>query len=151
MPQTNTASCLCGAVRMVCGDPAGPGSYCHCVDCRKSTGGAFGVAIPFHADQFSVLGGRIGSFTKQADSGNDLTRNFCLDCGSPVFGTSPQHPGLIYVKAGMLDDQSLVQPTHQSWCRSKVAWAEIDAGLPMHPKGKTQRKSQEIRYRENLP
>lgn len=122
---------------MVCGAPVGTGSYCHCEDCRKSTGSAFSVAIPFESDQFRVLRGRIGSFTKQADSGNELTRNFCLNCGSPLFGTSPEHPGRVYVKAGALDDQSLVQPTHQSWCQSKVDWSEIDDDLPSHPKGRT--------------
>ena len=137
MPKEITASCLCGEVQMLCGNPVGTGNYCHCEDCRKSTGSAFSVAIPFESDQFRVLGGRIGSFTKYADSGNELTRNFCLDCGSPLFGTSPEHPGRVYVKAGILDVQSLVQPTHQSWCQSKVEWSEIDEELPSHPKGRT--------------
>ena len=137
MPKEVTASCLCGAVKMVCGNPTGTGSYCHCEDCRKSTGSAFSVAIPFQADQFRLLRGKVGSFTKQAESGNELTRNFCLECGTPVFGTSPQHPGLVYVKAVSLNDQSLGQPTHQSWCQSKVTWSEIDEDIPSHPKGRT--------------
>jgi len=61
---------------MLCGNSVGTGSHCHCEDCRKSTGGAFSVAIPFESDQFRVLGGRIGSYTKYADGGNELTRNF---------------------------------------------------------------------------
>jgi len=60
---------------------------------------------------------------------------FCLDCGSPLVGLSPEHPGRVYVKAGILDDQSLFQPTHQSWCQSKVEWSEIDDELPSYPNG----------------
>ena len=136
MPKEITASCLCGEAQLSCGCPVGTGSYCHCEDCRKQTGSAFSIAIPFEAGDFRVLRGKIGSFTKSSDSGNDLTRNFCLNCGSPLFGTSPEHPGMVYVKAGVLDDQSLVQPTHQSWCQSKVEWSEIDKKLPTHPRGR---------------
>lgn len=137
MPKDITASCFCGQVELFCGHPLGPGSYCHCTDCRKSTGSAFSVAIPFAANRFEVRRGRIGSFTSTAESGHVLTRNFCLDCGSPLFGTSPQHPGRVYVKAGVLDDQTCVQPTHQSWCQSRVGWSGIDPALPAYPKGKT--------------
>ncbi|QRM32714.1 GFA family protein [Microvirga sp. VF16] len=116
--------------------PLGPGTYCHCEDCRKSTGSAFSVAVPFEASEFRVLSGETGSFTKIADSGNELTRYFCLKCCSPLYGTSPQHPGQVYVKAGVLDEQSLVRPTHQSWCQSQVEWSVIDPDLPSYPKGR---------------
>lgn len=131
-----TATCLCGEAQLRCGQPIGTGSYCHCVDCRKSTGSAFSVAIPFHAEEFQVLKGRIGSFTKIADSGSELTRNFCLGCGAPLYGTSQKHPDTVYVKAGVIDDQSLIQPTHESWCQSKVKWSMITSDLPTHEKGK---------------
>lgn len=130
------ASCLCGEVQMDCGTPVGKGSYCHCEDCRKQSGSAFSVAIPFDAQQFKLLKGSVGSFTKTADSGNEITRNFCLNCGSPVFGTSPQCPDVVFVKGGALHDQTLVQPTHQSWCQSKVEWAKIDDDLPNFPRAK---------------
>lgn len=132
-----TASCLCGAVQLSCDAPMGPGSYCHCTDCRASGGSAFSVAIPFSSDTFRVTSGETTAFTRQADSGHTLTRHFCPTCGSPLYGTSPDHPGRVYVKAGALHDQSLVHPTHQSWCRSKVTWADIDPTLPSFPKGKT--------------
>ncbi len=131
-----TATCLCGEAHLKCGRPLGTGSYCHCMDCRKSTGGAFSVAIPFEADSFHVLTGRIGSFTKTSDDGNELTRNFCLGCGAPLFGTSQLHPKTVYVKAGVIDDQSLIHPTHESWCQSKVKWSVIEPELASYPKGK---------------
>ncbi len=136
MTRKITASCLCGDAQLLCGTPAGTGSYCHCEDCRRSTGSAFSVAVPFEADGFRVLKGRIGSFAKLSDGGNELTRNFCLGCGAPLFGTSPAHPGRVYVKAGVINDQSIVRPTYQSWCRSKVGWSEISGDLPSHPQGK---------------
>ncbi|WP_417309173.1 GFA family protein [Devosia sp.] len=136
MSEVITASCLCGEVRISCGDQVGAGGYCHCEDCRKATGSAFGVNIPFAAETFRVLSGEIGSFTKTADSGNELTRHFCLHCGSPLYGTSPQHPHRVYVRAGIIDQPQLVHPASQSWCQSKVAWAEIDENLPSYPRAR---------------
>lgn len=132
----SNASCLCGDVQIDCGTALGTGSYCHCEDCRKQTGSAFSVAVPFDADQFEVLTGSIGSFTKIADSGREITRNFCLRCGSPLFGTSAAFPDLIFVKAGCLHDQFVVSPTHQSWCQSKVTWADIHESSPKYPRSK---------------
>ncbi len=136
MPKEVTASCLCGDCQIVCGAPVGAGSYCHCTDCRKQTGSAFSVALPFDISEFHILSGAFGSYTKIGDSGDKITRNFCLACGSPVFGTSQSYPELVFVKAGSLDDQSFVQPTHQSWCHSKTHWSEIDEKLPSFTKAK---------------
>ncbi len=132
-----TATCLCGSVRISCGKPVGPGGYCHCEDCRRVTGSAFSVNVPFEAGEFHVIVGETGSFTKFADSGNELTRHFCRNCGSPLFGTSPQHPGRVYVRAGVIDQPSLLRPGSQSWCQSKVEWATIGLELPSYAKGRT--------------
>lgn len=132
-----TATCLCGSVRISCGKPVGPGGYCHCDDCRRVTGSAFSVNVPFEASGFRVVVGETGSFTKLADSGNELTRHFCRNCGSPLFGTSPQHPDRVYVRAGVIDQPSLVRPGSQSWCQSKVEWATIGLELPSYAKGRT--------------
>ncbi|WP_425010623.1 GFA family protein [Paracoccus alkanivorans] len=131
------ASCLCGSVRISCGTPAGPAAYCHCEDCRRCTGSAFTVSLPFRADGFRVISGETDSFTKVADSGHELTRHFCPNCGSPLYTSSPKHPDLVYVKAGTLDNSALVQPAYQSWCQSKVAWSTIGIGLPSYSKGRT--------------
>lgn len=137
VPMEVRASCLCGAVTIACGEPLGPGAYCHCADCRKVTGSAFGVNIPFDAAQFRVLSGEIGSFTKTADSGNELTRFFCRNCGSPLYGLSPQHPGRIYVRAGVLDDSSFVRPAYESWCQSRVDWSVPGPDLPAYAKDRS--------------
>ena len=124
-----TASCLCGSVGISCGVPTGPAAYCHCEDCRKCTGSAFNISVPFQAETFRVTSGEIGSFAKTADSGNELTRHFCRNCGSPLYTSSLRHPDVVYVKAGILDDPSSVQPVYQSWCQSRVGWATIPPGL----------------------
>lgn len=130
-----TGACLCGAVRFRYRGEIGPAAYCHCADCRRTTGSAFNISIGMDRDTFEITAGAPRAFTKTADSGNELTRHFCGDCGSPVYTSSPVQPDRVYVKAGLLDDPSLVRPARQAWTASKVAWADIDPALPGFARG----------------
>jgi hypothetical protein len=88
------------------------------------------------ADGLRILSGELGSFTKNGDSGCELTRHFCQTCGSPVFTSSPRDPAVIYVKAGLLDDPEAVRPALQCWTRSKVAWADPPSWIDSFEKGR---------------
>lgn len=122
-------SCLCGEVRFSYEGPIGKAAYCHCSDCRRTTGSAFNISVGLDAGRFRLAGIAPSTFTKTADSGNPLTRHFCPKCGSPVYTSFPAHPEKIYLKAGLINDASMVMPSHQSWLRSAVSWAFIDANL----------------------
>ena len=102
--------CLCGAIRFAVVGSLAPAAYCHCSDCRKCTGSAFNVSVPVSVDIFNLLSGKPKGFSKTADSGNELTRHFCPECGSPLYTSSPRHPDRVYVKAGSLDDPNVVAP-----------------------------------------
>lgn len=136
MSEAITGGCLCGGVRFAAAGPAGLAGYCHCTDCRRTTGSAFNLSLPVAARHFRLLAGRPRGFTKRADSGAELTRHFCPDCGAPLYTTSPRHPELVYLKAGAVDDPALVRPGHQAWTRSAVAWARIPPDLPSFPEGR---------------
>src|SRR5262249_43919479 len=111
-------------------------NYCHCEDCRRCTGSAFNIGVRVEARQFRVAKGSPRAFTKTGESGNSLTRHFCPECGSPLYTTSPVHPDILYLKAGCIDEPSIVHPIHQIWMNSKVAWATIGSDLPGFPKGR---------------
>jgi len=136
MAKVVTGGCLCGRVRYEYGGEVGPANYCHCADCRRCTGSAYNVGVRFERAHFRFVSGIPRSFTKHADSGNELTRHFCGDCGSPLFTSSPIHPEHIYAKAGCLDDPTIVHPSHQSWTGSAVAWSRIADDLQSFEKGR---------------
>ena len=86
------------------------GVYAEACDINvRATSGRRTIAIAKIADahSFKIIA---GGFTKQADSGNPLTRYFCPECGSPLYTVSPVHTEVIYVKAGTFDDSRLIQP-----------------------------------------
>lgn len=129
MESTVTGGCLCGSVRYEYRGEVGPAGYCHCADCRRTSGSAFGVSVRVQTAGFRIVSGQPKGFTKLGDSGRAVTRYFCPDCGSPLYTAPPLHPDVYFIKAGSLDDPSLVKPNRQAWMRSRVDWAEIDPGL----------------------
>ena len=135
MKRILSGGCLCGSVRYEYdGEPEGA-SYCHCDDCRKATGGPYTVGVLVRATNLRIVSGRAQGYTTTGDSGNLITREFCPDCGSPLFTRARAHPGLVWIKAGSLDEPELVKPTHQTWTQCAVPWAYLSKDLPGFPKG----------------
>ena len=131
-----TGGRLCGHVRFAYTGDVGPATYCHCEDCRKASGSAFHVGVPLDAPSFQVVSGKPKAFTKRADSGNEITRYFCPECGSPVYNLLPSRPGIVFVKASALDDPRYVRPGSEIWVGSSVPWSRIAPDLPSFDRGR---------------
>jgi hypothetical protein len=127
--------CLCGHVVYEYGGSVGPANYCHCEDCRRCTGSAFNIGVRFDLAEFRITSGAPKGFTKRGESGNELTRHFCPQCGSPIYTSSPKHPEYVYVKAGTLNDPTIVKPIRQSWVSSAVSWSKVPGGISSFAKG----------------
>jgi hypothetical protein len=125
---------LCGAVRYRIGAEPVMVAVCHCSTCQKNTGSAFStnVALPVAAVAFT--GDSLASYEEResADSA-PFYRSFCSRCGSPISGHGDAYPGIVFVKAGTLDDPSWVRPTVHMWCAEKQPWVVIDEATPQFP------------------
>ena len=88
-----SGGCLCGKIRyQVTGDPVRM-AICHCDDCRKATGAAFTTNIFVKADDLVLLQGTPKQYLHPTDSGSTMTKEFCPDCGSQLFGYSSRSAG----------------------------------------------------------
>jgi hypothetical protein len=125
--------CLCGAVRYECTGNPEDASYCHCDDCKKATGGPYTVGVLVKVVDLRILSGRVKGYTTIADSGRKITREFCPNCGSPLFTRAEKCPDLVFLKAGCLDESELIKPSCQIWTKRAVPWAYIDEKLPCYP------------------
>jgi hypothetical protein len=122
----SSGGCLCGSVRYAFeGRPKFTG-VCHCAHCQKQSGSAFSVNLGVSEAKLTVMG-EVAEYHDAAESGATLFRRFCARCGSPLFSVSSSAPGLVYIKAGTLDDTSTVQPGMHVWTASKQAWVGIEA------------------------
>ncbi|MBB6588040.1 GFA family protein [Ralstonia solanacearum] len=122
-----TGGCLCGKVRYrLMAEPVAA-RICWCRDCQHiSSNGTVNAIVPSSAIEIS---GSPAEHTTTADSGNQVLRRFCPQCGSHLFADSTGRPGLTVVRLGTLDDPSSIKPSANVWSASAPMWACLDADL----------------------
>jgi hypothetical protein len=126
MSATRDGGCQCGRVRYrIEGDPIGL-AVCHCTECQRQSGSAFGMSLAVRSAAFRITAGEPRSFTVTADSGRAKTCSFCPDCGTRI--THQTHPAALSVKAGTLDDTSWLVPDAHYWTKRKQPWVVIPEG-----------------------
>jgi hypothetical protein len=120
--------CQCGHVRYeIEGAPLGL-AVCHCNGCQRQSGSAFGMSLAISGDQFSLLRGGLKSFEVDCDSGRRKTCSFCPECGVRIHHRDED--GHLSIKAGTLDDRTMLWPDAHYWTAEKQAWVEIPDGVP---------------------
>ncbi|KAM0323635.1 hypothetical protein ACHAQA_008570 [Verticillium albo-atrum] len=115
--------CLCGAIKFtITGDPMAS-ALCHCNDCRKTSGSAFAVNWVVLAHQVAVTG-KPAEYTAPAKSGNPVTNHFCGACGTTLWRDGPATQGMMYVKAGTLEEDALgaTRPVAEIFTKRRAAW-----------------------------
>jgi hypothetical protein len=131
MTEVYEGGCQCGQVRYRLAGPLAPAYACHCRDCQRQTASAFAVAVPIALSDFTLTG-ETGTYEYVADSGARKTCVFCSGCGVRIHHLSSDAPGRASLKAGTLDDTSVLEPVAHLWTGSKQAWVRLDPGVPAH-------------------
>lgn len=123
---SKTGGCLCGAVRYeMASDPVMQG-VCHCKNCQKQAGTAFSMLVAVPEGALSVTG-TLTTYQDQGETGGAVERRFCGTCGSPLFSHVGSAPGMVFIKAGTLDDTTGFAPAFQVWTRSRQDWIDLGA------------------------
>lgn len=120
--------CLCGAVRYAVAWPPAAVVVCHCRNCQKQAGSALSVVGVSPRDAL-MLTGELAIYEDRGESGQTVWRKFCPKCGSPVLTDTPaaQRDGLIFFKAGTLDETADLRPSLHYFRRSAQGWFPFPA------------------------
>ena len=98
-----SGGCQCGAVRYaIAGAPLALYA-CHCRECRKQSGSAFGLSLQVRRDDLRLTAGEPRVWERPTDSGGRLACWFCPACGSRLWHEPVPGRGTATVKAGSLD------------------------------------------------
>ena len=114
--------CRCGAVR-----------YCWCRDCQYWAAGSCTVNAVFPVEAVTITG-KLTDFCSTADSGNQMHRQFCPSCGTPITSASQARPHLIILRGGTFDEPAAVRPVASIWTSSAPDWACVESSLPAFEK-----------------
>ncbi|MFT5220196.1 MAG: hypothetical protein ACI822_003104 [Gammaproteobacteria bacterium] len=118
-------SCLCGELTYEVTGPYDFSWHCHCSQCRRAHGAAFGSYAGVKPENFKWLSGEDLLKTYELDEGGFC---FCSQCGSNVAGT--WNGVIIAVTFGSMEGDPEIYPDQHIYVGSKASWATIDDGLP---------------------
>lgn len=120
--------CHCGAVRYRGQGPAIFAAFCHCTDCRGTTGAPLVAWVGFSISGFEFIHGT----PKRYASSERVERQFCGDCGTPLTCRN-QEEKFMDVAITTLDDPEAVRPKFHVFTRSRLDWVQVSDDLPQYP------------------
>ena len=135
MTNIRTGRCQCKAVDYEFTGLPRTVHACHCSECQKRSGSAFGLTMVVGKDSF-VLNGKLTTYVRVSDSGQRVTAYFCPMCGSPIYGELERFPDIVAIRPGTLDDTSWFKPERHIWTSSAQNWFEFPEGCEGLPKGR---------------
>lgn len=133
MPAPFEGGCRCGAVRYTCNAEPAQIAHCHCRACQYASGGGYStvVIVPAKALQRS---GEVRGYKEAGESGKAVRRQFCPQCGTPLFSRLETAPGVVVLKAASLDDPGWLKPQAHIYCESAQPWSIPETQPPKFEK-----------------
>jgi hypothetical protein len=125
-----TGKCACDAVTFEFNTDPDFIAVCHCLDCKKASGGEAATWFGVPEDDFTLISGATKAYSYVADSGKRLDRNFCTECASRLYTNNLEgFPGLVFVQLGSLDHPELITPKLEMFVKRRLKWVK-PLGLP---------------------
>jgi len=119
--------CLCGAVSFHISGELRPVIYCHCEQCRRSSG-HFVAATACRRAQLSFDADETLTWYRSSPAAQ---RGFCRACGSSLFW-APEHGRYWSIFAGALDRPTGLRAASHIYVHMASDYYTIDDGLPTY-------------------
>ena len=120
---------MCGEVTYEASGPYLSAWHCHCSQCRKAHGAAYGSYAEFKPENFKWLSG--GELVKTFELGEG-GYCFCSNCGSSLAGSWKGK--IVQVTFGTMEGDPEVHPDQHIFVGSKASWDTIADDLPQNEK-----------------
>jgi hypothetical protein len=129
MAKKLTGGCQCGTIRYEITGTPNALVVCHCTDCQRQSGSAFGMTLPVNEVDFRMTKGEVKTYASTSAAGRGKLGAFCPDCGTRIYHKPEWRKGTVSVKPGTLDDTSWLKPEMHLWTSSKQGWVTIPEGV----------------------
>ncbi|KAF1849213.1 uncharacterized protein K460DRAFT_365118 [Cucurbitaria berberidis CBS 394.84] len=124
-----TGSCVCNTVRYRLLTSPLYCYACHCADCQKSSGGAFGWFLNIEAYNISIISPTHPVIVAREKKPGALDRHMeCPKCKTELWSNNVLGTAICSIRVGTLDFPSLMEPDVHSYVGSKVEWIKLPEG-----------------------
>lgn len=128
MTESWAGGCQCGQIRYrIAADRVKTLCCCHCRDCQKQSGSAFGMSLILPREAFTLEQGVLSVWEHRSARDNLKRAHFCPHCGGRLYNDGGKASALVSVKAGTLDDTSMLRPAGHLWTKRAQAWVSLAA------------------------
>jgi hypothetical protein len=127
-----TGGCQCGALRYeIRAEPLSV-YVCHCTECQRQSGAAFGMSVMVPRPALVYTKGAPRRWMRKADSGRTLESDMCETCGVRPVNHPTANDKVSIVKPGTLDDTRWLHPIGHIWTKSAQPWVPIPQDVVIH-------------------
>lgn len=131
MAQKRSGRCACGQVTLEFEYDPTFIAKCHCLDCKKASGGEAATFFGVPEENFRVLSGDPKPFPYIAQSGKKLDRFYCPNCGARIFtGNLESFPKTVFIQLASLDDPTGIDPKMEMFTKRRLPWATPLLNVP---------------------
>ena len=124
-----TGHCGCGAVQFEIAKPLPGAAYCHCTRCQRRSGTAAQASAKIEPGSLDLKAGK--EHLRDWTPPGGLSKTFCGECGSALFGRDPETGEISIVRLGAIDGDPGIRPQAHQFVAYAAPWEPIaDDGLP---------------------
>ncbi|MGQ0710120.1 MAG: GFA family protein [Rhodoferax sp.] len=132
-PQGLSGQCQCGALRYRVQGQTATLFACHCTECQRQSGSAFGMALWVRRGQVVLERGALQTWVRALPSGRQMACRFCPQCGTRLFHQVLGQDEFMSIKPGTLDEGRALAPVGHIWTASKQPWVVLQEHSLQYP------------------
>jgi len=109
---------------------------CHCTDCQSASGTACTLTTVVFEAEVKLISGElsVNSYTRNDKEGH---RHHCKNCGTTLWRSATDMPGIISISSGTFSDNSWVKPSAHLWVSSAQSWYSLNDNAVVFQEGAT--------------
>lgn len=119
--------CHCGLVQYEYSGKPLTCYSCHCTDCQSSSGSAFTLVTVVFESEVKLTHGQL-SVNTYTHAGKEGHRYHCAHCGSTLWRSATEMPGIVSISSGTFSDTSWIEPVAHIWVSSSQPWLSFEGG-----------------------
>ncbi len=117
--------CQCGELRYeIRAEPLSV-YVCHCTECQRQSGSAFGMSVIVPRPAMVFTSGAPKRWARTTERGTTIEGESCATCGVRVVHHPSANDTISVLKPGTLDDTRWLVPVGHIWTGSAQPWVSI--------------------------